>query len=358
VAHATNHVYASQTRATDDFNDRVLAVTQAELMAVVEPVVAAQMERDVKPYLATYAAQWGGRYPFPAAFASPSPGNSPNSTSTRPQSTYTGSAAEIAGLLPVANTTYAWTAGSGSVSHVSGTGLLTPGGCTLSGTAMQCDFSIVGTGFFLLLSDVRFRISAEVPNSGMSFASLPSTAGVTIMQCTALTINCTTPVTLANPAMSGSLSATGTGTVAYEATYNACLILCSIRFFRVTIPVPTASPFTDPAGTTAANWYITNEWYRQTYYAASTGNLPGGAGCVAGGTPACLTVNDLPSRYATSNDKQAVLILAGRSLNGAARPSPVPSDYLELENAVVDSVYRHRAGAPTAINDRVVVVAP
>ena len=62
------------------------------------------------------------------------------------------------------------------------------------------------------------------------------------------------------------------------------------------------------------------------------------------------------------NDKRAILLLMGRSLNGSARPSPTLGDYLEGYNATALSspqyVFEHRAGVATSINDRAVVVCP
>ena len=84
------------------------------------------------------------------------------------------------------------------------------------------------------------------------------------------------------------------------------------------------------------------------------------------------------NNLAAPNNKEAILVLAGRALNGSTRPSANPKDYLEGENCNLtagkdldvasspstchlpstDYVYEHRAGVPTSINDRVVVVAP
>jgi hypothetical protein len=73
-------------------------------------------------------------------------------------------------------------------------------------------------------------------------------------------------------------------------------------------------------------------------------------------TPVCLTVKDMAG---TTNNKKAILVLAGRSLDGSSRPSATVSNYLEGENATpADSLFQHRAGVPTSINDRVVVLAP
>ena len=77
------------------------------------------------------------------------------------------------------------------------------------------------------------------------------------------------------------------------------------------------------------------------------------------------------------NNKRAILVFAGRALDGQTRPpagSGNPKDYLENANCdldvppailpascnltAVDYVYEHRSGPSPKINDRVVVVAP
>src|SRR5262249_13744874 len=75
-------------------NDRIVVITQPELMAAVEPVVAARLERDIAPLVQSYWARWGA-YPYPSPFGDPS----------RPQSAYTGTKSTTTinqgGLLPV-----------------------------------------------------------------------------------------------------------------------------------------------------------------------------------------------------------------------------------------------------------------
>jgi len=135
----------------------------------------------------------------------------------------------------------------------------------------------------------------------------------------------------------------------------------------ITFPLPAPPGYlpglTDPKIT----WFLANQWYRQTYYAVSPGFAPGGvpsgndAACSPlPATPPCLTVNNLP---APKDDKQAILMLAGRALNGSPRLAPTTTiaDYLENANlaaalGTTPFVYEHRPGTPTAINDRVVVV--
>jgi len=134
---------------------------------------------------------------------------------------------------------------------------------------------------------------------------------------------------------------------------------------RVTITVPLPAPSYLPRLTNASptnpniTWFTSNQWYRQSYYAVSQNYLPGASPsppCTAGTT--CLTVNNLP---APNNNKQAILVFAGRALDGQNRagfPGTL-SNYLEGENATpTDLIFTHRAAPSPTINDRVVVLSP
>ena len=61
--------------------------------------------------------------------------------------------------------------------------------------------------------------------------------------------------------------------------------------------------------------------------------------------------------------RRAILMLAGRSLNGSHPPATtIASDYFESANVSAVNgttlVYENRSGSPTSINDRVVVISP
>ena len=102
-----------------------------------------------------------------------------------------------------------------------------------------------------------------------------------------------------------------------------------------------------------------NEWYRVLYYAAAQTTtpaaLPAAPACTAGTN--CVTVSNLTP----ANNKRAILILTGRSINGSARPSGTLADYLEFGNAAGNF---ERQPVSTAVdaavkkpfNDRIVVV--
>jgi len=121
------------------------------------------------------------------------------------------------------------------------------------------------------------------------------------------------------------------------------------------LPIISSDPGTNPNGA----WFIANQWYRQTYYAVSDGWVPSGVGACnppPGAAPLCLTVNNLS---APINNKRAILVFAGRALDGHTHPTGNPADYLEGENSTpADLIFEHRSGPSPTINDRVVVVAP
>src|SRR5882672_9259116 len=129
------------------------------------------------------------------------------------------------------------------------------------------------------------------------------------------------------------------------------------------VPALVYLPGLTNASTTPPNidWFISNQWYRQTYYAVAPEWASGGAGnCTAN---PCLTVNNLPG----PNNKQAILIFAGRAMDGQIHPSANPKDYLEGANCdldippsispascnlpTTDYVYEHRSGPSPTIND-------
>jgi len=84
-----NYVFTTALPSTT-FNDRALVITKAELMDAVEPVVAANIERDIKPMVQDYFTKWGA-YPFAMTFAAP-----PASVTA-----YQGTSGQKQGLLPL-----------------------------------------------------------------------------------------------------------------------------------------------------------------------------------------------------------------------------------------------------------------
>ena len=91
-------------------------------------------------------------------------------------------------------------------------------------------------------------------------------------------------------------------------------------------------------------WFVRNQWYRVVYYAAvpSCASMPSSCLSVAAGT------GTRPAR--------AIMVLAGRSLGGAARPNGKLEDYLDsLENRDNDRSFE-QLPVGARHNDRIVVV--
>lgn len=357
------------------FNDQLLAITRDDLFAAVEPVIAARIERDiVRQYiydsdtsLTDSSNQWSdtssdrnksryfdawGAFPFAAPFADPS------------TSSFAGQASPATheGLLPVVNSmtlvggaNYTWTLGSGTVVDISGSGAISSFNCGATTSAsLKCN--ITSSGF---ISQPTFRMSGTVANVGRAFVQLPRLSDVSCSSCGA---------GLSARRLSGGLTSAGAGIVSLTATMPF-----SFGGTTVTITITNSNLIDSPLISTTdgfSGWFNTNGWYKQTYYAVSPGYVPGGAGnCNPSSSPYCLTVDNLA---APTGNKRAIVILAGRSLSGAARPNSNPADYLEGKNdptttniSTGDYAFEHSlrasttvAGTPVAINDRVIVVAP
>jgi len=363
-------------------NDRLLVITQADLMAVVEPIVAANIERDVKPLLQDYFGKWGA-YPFAAPFVAP----------PAAQSAYQGASNQTMGLLPLTNDPTWLTWASASVTDIvgSGTGIydgtITSPPETISPNPAICSISsppppltVTCTVNYccgdLSHANDRPDIKLEIllANASLAFADTPSmvapdNSAIVMVNRNGTPLDNTsfgqwssasTPTSPQNPpTLTFAARANGTGVV----TYTGRLQNAKDTVGRVTITVPLPAPSYLPRLTNASptnpniTWFTSNQWYRQSYYAVSQNYLPGASPsppCTAGTT--CLTVNNLPT---PNNNKQAILVFAGRALDGQTRPSGTLANYLEGQNSTpADLIFEHRAGTATTINDRVVIVSP
>ncbi len=339
----TTGTFTTAAQPSDTFNDRVMPITRAELWAVVEPVVAARIQSDLVgapgSFFNNYKAAWG-RYPFAVAFGNPG------------TSTYRGTLNQQWGLLPVTNDSTFVVWNNPTATTVTDTGATAGSVNAGTGCAASTASQLICEIYYS--SRPTVQIVGTALNVGMSFVQAPSPIDVAVVNfsggSTALS-NYSNTWTTPLPAIG---RATVTRTMRLPSGSGS-------RHVRITISVPPYSGLTystDPN----AGWFISNQWYKQVYYAVSPAWVPGGPSpCVPSGGPAstCLTVNNLPPSYLQTNDKQVILVLGGRALNGTVRPSSSLGDYLEGQNATpADFVYEHRSGTPTSINDRVVVVSP
>ncbi len=100
------------------------------------------------------------------------------------------------------------------------------------------------------------------------------------------------------------------------------------------------------------SWFTVNNWHELTYYTVAPACTNTTLNCAGAGF---LTVNNT---QAPINDKQALVIIAGRALTGQSRPCASVADCLEdPENTNLDDVYVKNAISPT-FNDKFVIVAP
>ena len=397
----------ADTQTTEIFNDQIITITQAELMAAVEPAVAARIARDIVPDLRTYYAQWG-HFPYPSSFTA-SPGNPGTNTasgtpSTRLQSSYVGDNTMTAGrgLMPITNSvTYPWVAGSGAVAIAGGTaGGVTVTSCATiaSPSGWKCSFTINavnlgnpgylssttcrnpanGTRYQYCIVNPAFTVAGDVNNAGLSFAKINPTTDTDV---TIKNTSGSTSRTMSSRSISWILKSDGSGkaTFTFSGTHSYSNYSSSnfTRSMAVTIPDRVnVSPSTSSADATAG-WFIGNEWYRQIYYIVSPGFLPGNnvivsppaipwytGNCTLPGPPTCLTVSGFSTTtYPTTNDKRALLIMGGYSLSSSlSRPQAALSAYFEGINATPGGTngysYQHHIGPPTTTNDRVIVIAP
>lgn len=339
-------------------NDRVLAVTAADLMRSIAGPLADRLQRVVAPAIAAWdqaelaatGKSWGVSHgaaylPFAARFGRPS------------SSSHCGSAGEIEGLPPIAarasgTCSTAWT---GNETATALAGLDTPV-CTSSATELRCTFRV--NGFAVPASA---RIVATAPNAATSFRGTLAAADVFVSHGG-------TP-TLAMSLDPVSAAATATVDIAWPSVPAA-----GDSVF-VTLPqLPDARVLQDPR----LAWFFSNQWYRHVHYAIASSRVAGAtASCSLPGDPGCLLVHGLPRSTGNAWDKGLVLTLMGRALPAQSRSCATdlnanaiadcddPAQYLEGENAVPgDGTFRAdwRVANPVAtpppwppFNDRLAV---
>ena len=363
------------------FNDRVVAISPAEILDRVEPAIAARIERDVVPYLKAYAqdtidgwanAQNPAIFPFAAPFAS-SAGSS-----------WQGAGATYQGLLPLtrsqnctpaidadcstgfvqwdlaAGATFNWAAASGTSST------RTASCASSTSTLISCTVTYggrPGRATSGTLNSLQITVTAK--NVGMGFKTRPTTAGIT-----AATISPSAGTSSTKPArtaltMTASGSVTSTYTVSLPSVAcggNACTTTSTITIALPTYPDHYVLNPSSPAPGPASEWwwFKNSAWRDVLYYAVAPKHTATGVAqpCTTGVD--CLTVTNL----SPAGGQRAILILTGRTLAGAARPSANLGDYVDAVaiSGVSASVNQdgdttfYKAGASAGLNDRFIVL--
>jgi hypothetical protein len=358
------------------FNDQVVRVTKADVMPALEAAIAQRIEKEIVPQLKSmYAgASWGlsgtmPLYPYPATFANPGlaasyqasnascsgnvcrgllPVTFANSSSANPPALCTPAAGS-----PCDPTFVKWTAGTIEVKSVTVSGsTYMPGnisGMTWSAPVTNCTVANYGspqstrlecTAYVPGLSGENttavYEIRGTAANVAMAmrrFETSPSISGLTIQ---------------ASPTPSVTLATTGSAAATFRASGSVpssnstvgvsnCGItnpLGGVVCRTASVNVPIEPVFPDHALVNAQHatlgWFMRNEWYRLLYYVVASGHTAASApapACTTAGT--CLSATNV----VPGGSQRALLVLAGRAINGASRPSANLGDYLEFGNA-------------------------
>ena len=367
------------TASSTSFNDQVVRITVADIMPAIEAAIANRIEREIVPALNTVytPGAWGFSggnplYPYAAPFASPGPGAG--------TSNFRGLAGTYQGLLPFNQTActasaanprclpslIAWQATPADAVEVYGYGYI-------QGT-QTCSWQALGDVRQCLGSyhednadparPIRIEMTATLNNVAMGLRMI-DTSKITVEAKDDTVVGPweSQPVTHTLTMNNGSVAGRPLGSVTI--TFGATLPNIDIKNwgtyadFRIRIDrtVIGDHPLLDTSTAAATGWFARNEWYRLTYYAVAAGHTAGTLppSCTTGTN--CLSIANVTPAGA----QRAILILGGRSINGTARPSSTPANYLEFGNAI-GAFTRNTVSASAAIpvaqrfNDRVVVI--
>jgi hypothetical protein len=372
----------------DSFNDQVIGVTAKEIWMHVEGPVASRIQRDVVPQLeGVYAsAQWGASstnpiFPYAANFGA---------FTDAATFAFKGDAARTEGLLPM--TFGQCVAGSDPrcdpsfvhwaindpdqtanpnpsvVKRVFGTTTanVTSYDCVSTSSAQVVNCSIdysrscgggLNLGYVLggaCYVDLEVSVLARGQNVGRALRTF-ATAGIAVSELPWSLVSSATPI-------NGAGSAAADIRVQLPPASCACPALICLLFpctasktVTVTVPITVFvdHPLLNPAAGTAWRWYTANNWHHVTYYAIAPSHAPSGAthDCTVAGP--CLSVtNGTPP-----TNVKALLVLAGRSLTGSARPNANLSDFLDTaENQNLNVLFEQKR-VEANFNDRVVTVS-
>lgn len=341
------------------FNDQVLAITTADILRPLEAAIAKRIERDIVPSLkGVYAgSEWGLSatnpvFPFAAPFANPGPGVG--------TSNFRGLAGTFEGLLPF-NQTQGCTASASNprclpsllsfaasplpdAFKTAGSGLMSSEDCTFD--------SSVSAGCTIEIRDgnATIAMTAVIINVAMGLRSL-SLAGTELWQWS----SGWQPIS--GQSLSATLSSSGAATMRVQANLTAPNPGSNFYYIRLYLTAAGDHPLLDTTtlGAGSSGWFVRNEWFRLLYYATAPNHAASGAAprSCSSITPTCLQV----ANVTPANKQRSILLVAGRSLTGSARPNATLADFVEGANAALPpkTAFEQRV-VNSSFNDRVVVV--
>jgi hypothetical protein len=330
------------------FNDQVLAITAADLLPALEAAIAKRIERDIVPPLKNvYAsAVWGASaanplFPFAAPFTNPG------------TSAFQGAAGVFQGLLPF-NQIGDCAGGPRCLPALVGWAA-TPPNAYLAGAygqlrSQSCAWEVPGE---IRVCEGEYQEDGAQPWRAMRIEMMATftnvAMGLRVIDATRMEVLARNsagagtwqarPVTY-----SATIQPNGSATLTFGATLPNIDDMGWGSYARFRVRIERAAIADHPllgASAPGTGWFVRNEWYRLLYYATCDRV-----------TPTCLQV----ANFGPANRQRAILILAGRSLGGAARPNGNLEDFLDsAANRDGDNAFEQLAVNRT-FNDRVVVL--
>jgi hypothetical protein len=287
-------------RQLPESNDGIVTVSHRDLFSVVDQAVFERIERTFVPKMQALASRWG-RYPFAMPFDPSNLGAS-------------GQTGVYEGSLPLARasvSTAFWLSPTGT--QVGGAGSMSAPVCLVgphTGAGlpddnwMKCDVTHTGP--------VAFRIDVVARRAARSFHDVTWTVPVPGTSAVA--------VTSWNANLWGTPTASSATVRVYGSANSA-----GPSTFTLRLQLELAN-WADPSGTPEdTHWILRNGWHRQLYYAIAPPFAFDGVG-------ACFPTTCLSVRGAsTLAERRALVVLAGRQLNGTARSAAL-GDYFENDN--------------------------
>jgi len=333
-------------------NDQAVYITAKEILTAMQGPLAERMQRTVAPLLSEFGDKWiaGSKFlPYAVNFSPPEAGLATNN--------HCGSGGQNEGLLPIADNTGSCDT-TWSTASVSGNGI-TSLGCTTPAAPnpVVCSFryytlTLLGLLSFSGASSVTAVVQATAPHAAASFRQPLALGDFSASGGSPTFGNLTySPKTTGNTDMSVQATVTASGLcqdsllgglvcgllgplLATPHTINVQfpqLATASLAGSKLTIAAKNghAGPFglLSPVAGDPHYWFITNEWYRYTYYAVA----PVASAAQSGGN---ITVSGFPVANGSTNDKRFVLAVMGPAVTGQVRSSTATlNQYVEGQNA-------------------------
>jgi hypothetical protein len=362
----------STTGPAASFNDQVIRVTVADLMPGIEAAVADRTAREIVPALNTVYAPsgWGfaganPAYPYASPFANPGPGTGTSS--------FQGATGTYGGLLPFNQTQgctadpanprclpnlITWNGTSAAAYEAYGYGYIQTMSCYMASTDVRECYGEYHEDTAEPWRPIRLQIQVRFDNVALGLRKIDMSK-VTFEAKDDIVSGPWTPVT---PDYTAVMDNNGRATVTFGATLPNIDVQGWGSYANFRIRVDRAAmgdhDLLDTNNSTIG-WFVRNQWYRLAYYAVAQGHtvapLPTAPSCTTASN--CLTV----ANVTPAGGQRAILILAGSSLNGSARPSSTLANYFESGNATgsytrMPVTLSPAVAAAQRFNDRVVVV--